>query len=98
LKIQLHGNGADLNRSAVGTVVKVIAGKHVFTRAVEAGTGQGNQNEMTLHFGLGNVSTPVSIEILGPHQKSQTFSSVDPDQLVTIQQLESGSFEITKSN
>lgn len=98
LKIQLHGNGIDLNRSAVGTVVKVIVGKHVFTRAVEAGTGQGNQNEMTLHFGLGNVNTPVSIEILGPNQKSQTFSSVDPDQLVTIQQLESGSFEITKSN
>ncbi|MGI9496932.1 MAG: CRTAC1 family protein [Mariniblastus sp.] len=98
LKVLVHGNGTDLNRSAVSTVVKVIAGKNVFARAVEAGTGQGNQNEMTLHFGLGNADTPVSIEIMGPNQKSQTFRAVDFNRLVTIQQLENGTFEIIKNN
>lgn len=98
LKVLVHGNGTDLNRSAVSTVVKVIAGKNVFARAVEAGTGQGNQNEMTLHFGLGNADTPVSIEIMGPNQKSQTFRAVDFNRLVTIQQLENGTFEIIQDN
>ncbi len=98
LKVLVHGNGTDLNRSAVSTVVKVIVGKNVFARAVEAGTGQGNQNEMTLHFGLGNADTPVSIEIMGPNQKSQTFRAVDFNRLVTIQQLENGTFEIIKNN
>ncbi|MCP4777244.1 MAG: hypothetical protein GY880_23735, partial [Planctomycetaceae bacterium] len=98
LKVLVHGNGTDLNRSAIGTVVKVIAGEHIFTRSVEAGTGQGNQNEMTLHFGLGNVDTPVSIKIHGPNQKSQTFPTIDSDRLITIQQLENGTFEITKDN
>lgn len=98
LKVLVHGNGTDLNRSAVSTIVKVTAGKNVFARAVEAGTGQGNQNEMTLHFGLGNADTPVSIEIMGPNQKSQTFRSVDFNRLVTIQQLENGTFEIIQDN
>ena len=98
LEVLVHGNGTDLNRSAVSTVVKVTAGKNVFARAVEAGTGQGNQNEMTLHFGLGNADTPVSIEIMGPNQKSQTFRAVDFNRLVTIQQLENGTFEIIKNN
>lgn len=98
LTVLVHGNGTDFNRSAIGTVVKVIAGKHVFTRAVEAGTGQGNQNEMALHFGLGNVDAPVSIEILGPNQKFETFPSIDFDRLITIQQLENGTFEITTQN
>ncbi len=98
LKVLVHGNGTDLNRSAVSAVVKVIAGKHVFTRAIEAGTGQGNQNEMTLHFGLGNADTPVSIEIMEPNQKFQTFRSVDFNRLVTMQQLKNGTFELIKNN
>jgi len=98
LKVFVHGNGTDFNRSAIGTVVKVIAGEHIFTRSVEAGTGQGNQNEMTLHFGLGNVDTPVSIKIHGANQKSQTFPTIDSNRLITIQQLENGTFEIAKDN
>ena len=53
---------------------------------------------MTLHFGLGEIDAPVSIEIMGPNQKSQTFPSIDFDRLITIQQLENGNFEITKDN
>ncbi len=37
------------------------------TRQVEAGTGEANQNDMTLHFGLGpGLSGPVSLQVIWP--------------------------------
>ena len=36
------------------------------TRHVQTGTGEGNQSEMTLHFGLGNLKGPLDAEILWP--------------------------------
>jgi len=98
LKVQVQGNGTDLNRSAISTVVKVTSGKQTFTRAVEAGTGQGNQNDITLHFGLGTVNIPVSIEILGPNQDSQSFTLGEVNRLVTIRQSGNGTFELTNDN
>ena len=34
-----------------------------FTRQVEAGTGSGCQNDLTLHFGLGEVQGPVEVTV-----------------------------------
>ncbi len=33
------------------------------TRQVEGSTGVGNQNDLTLHFGLGSHSGPVDVDI-----------------------------------
>jgi hypothetical protein len=35
----------------------------VLTRQVESGTGEGNQNQLRLHFGLGAHEGPVDLEI-----------------------------------
>ena len=47
------------------------------TRQVEAGTGEGNQNDLTLHFGLGQHKVPVSLEILWPNGTRQTVPPVE---------------------
>ena len=46
-------------------------------------TGQGNQNALTLHFGLGDHSGPVEMEVTWPGGLTRNFT-VDPDQTVDI--------------
>tara|TARA_Y100000310_G_scaffold345582_1_gene466898 strand:+ start:680 stop:3142 length:2463 start_codon:yes stop_codon:yes gene_type:complete len=65
--------GADGN--TIGAIVKVTAGGKTITRQVESGTGQGNQNDINLHFGLGNVSGSVSGEIRWLDGTTQQFTS-----------------------
>jgi len=42
------------------------------TRHVETGTGEGNQNDPRLHFGLGEHKEPVTVEIAWPGGGKQT--------------------------
>lgn len=82
LKVRLTGDGRRVNRSAVGGQVRVRLGTHTLTRQVEAGTGEGNQNDLTMHFGLGRHQGPLQLEVLWPngerHQASTTVNSVVP--------------------
>jgi enediyne biosynthesis protein E4 len=62
LKIRLEGTGKT-NRAAIGSQVRITLGEQTLTRQVEGATGQGNQNDLTLHFGLGVRTDPVEVEI-----------------------------------
>jgi len=64
LKVRLEGRRS--NRAAIGAQVIARAGGRVFARQVESGTGTGNQNELTLHFGLGEASGEAEVEIRWP--------------------------------
>ncbi|MDE0736585.1 MAG: CRTAC1 family protein, partial [Pirellulaceae bacterium] len=66
IEIQLAGDGVKVNRSAIGAQVRIKVGEKIYTRQVEAGTGEGNQNQLRLHFGLGAHEGPVNIEITWP--------------------------------
>jgi hypothetical protein len=57
----------------------------VWVRQVEAGTGQGNQNDLVLHFGLGGSSGAVEIEIDWPDGKRQRVKKLGVDQLHRIE-------------
>lgn len=83
LEVKLVGGGA-INVAAIGAQVRLRAGDAVMTRQVEAGTGEGNQNDLVLHFGLGELAGPVTLEILWPGGATQTVGDVAVDQLVTI--------------
>jgi hypothetical protein len=62
LKVRLEGSGR-CNRSAVGSRVVVKVGDRTFTRQVEAGTGSGCQNDLTLHFGVGDAKGPATATV-----------------------------------
>jgi len=62
VKIKLEGAGK-CNRAAIGSRVVVKAGNKTFTRQVEAGTGSGCQNDLTLHFGLGAEKGPLHVTV-----------------------------------
>ncbi len=70
LEVTLKGRAP--NTSAIGTKVIVSCGDKQYSRQVEAGTGAGNQNDLRLHFGLGNYSGPVKLKIIWPDGKVKT--------------------------
>src|SRR5256885_15839838 len=62
VKLRLEGSGK-CNRAAIGSRVIVKVGGKTFTRQVEAGTGSGCQNDLTLHFGLGPEKGPAEVTV-----------------------------------
>jgi hypothetical protein len=84
LKIALRGDGAKVNTSAIGAQVRVRVNDKVLTRQVEAGTGEGNQNELTLHFGLGQHTGTLDLEVFWPNKVRQQIKDVQSGRLVTI--------------
>ncbi len=62
IKVQLVGK-RKVNRSAIGSQVRIRLGDKVLVRQVDGATGQGNQNDSVLHFGLGKTKGPVLIEV-----------------------------------
>jgi len=86
LRVHLIGNGTTVNRAAIGSKVRIVVpGLGTLSRHVEAGTGQGNQNEPTLHFGLGSHAGPVTLEVRWTDGTTQIVPNVGVDQLVDIE-------------
>ncbi len=65
LKVRLAG-GRKANASEIGAQVRIRLGDRILTRQVEGATGQGNQNDLTLHFGLAAHTDPLRVEIRWP--------------------------------
>lgn len=84
LEVRLMGDGRKVDRSAIGAQVTVKTAGKTVARQVEAGTGEGNQNDLTLHFGLGDAACPVSIEVRWLNGKTTKLTNVEPNRLVTI--------------
>ncbi len=84
LEVHLQGDGIVVNRSAIGAQVRIQLENKILTRHVEAGTGEGNQNELVLHFGLGAAKGPVDLDLFWPNATPQTVSKVSINQRVTV--------------
>lgn len=84
LKIKLVGDGKIVNSDAIGSQVRIKLKNKILTRQVEAGTGHGNQNELTLHFGLGKYNDTVDIEIFWAKGLSQKLNKIKPNLLITV--------------
>jgi hypothetical protein len=84
LMARVEGDGTVIDRSAIGTQVRIKLGPSTLSRQVEAGTGEGNQNDLVLHFGLGNHKTPVDLEILWRDGKRTSKRQVKPNQMILI--------------
>jgi len=84
LKVHLQGDGVSVNAAAIGAQVRLdVPGLGTITRQVETVTGESNQNDPTMHFGLGSHSSPVQMEIRWPDGTTRTYT-VNVDQTLTI--------------
>jgi len=76
LKVDLLALGIEgVNTFGFGATVRIDTGDKIVTRHVEAGQGQGNQNELTLHFGLGHTPGPVDVEVVWPGGTTRTIQT-----------------------
>lgn len=80
-----HFLEVDLGPCAIGTQVRVRFGSKTASRQVEAGTGQGNQNDAVLHFGLGDFSGSCRVEITPLGGKLRVIEGVKPDQCLHLE-------------
>ncbi len=86
LRVRLTGNGHSTNRAAIGAQARItVPGLGTLARQVEGGTGQCNQNDLTIHFGLGSHDADVELNVVWPDGSKQTVSTA-LDRLVTIRQ------------
>jgi enediyne biosynthesis protein E4 len=85
LEARLTGDGQRVNRSAIGAQVRCKLQGLTLTRQVEAGTGEGNQNDLALYFGLGAQTGPVELEVFWPDRTLQVVKDVPIDRLIEIQ-------------
>ena len=87
--IKLKLIGTKCNRTAIGARARVITGKHIQMDEVSSGTSVMSQNDLRLHFGLGQVDTIDTIEIKWPTtQKVEIFKQVKANQILTIREGE----------
>ena len=86
LKLHLEGDGTTVNSSAIGAqvIVRDTNGNILGTRQVEGATGQGNQNDLTLHYGLGSYAGLVDIEILWPDGTLRSLTDLATDLLIDV--------------
>jgi hypothetical protein len=84
LWVKLEGKG--LNRSAIGAVVSVKAGKLAMQRLVRSGSSYISQDDKRQHFGLGPNTKADSVEVLWADQTKTRLENVAADQVLKIKQ------------
>ena len=84
LQIQLVGTTA--NRSAVGARVTAVAGTLKQIREVKAGSSYRSQNDLRVHFGLGNRIRVDRLEVRWSRKKSEVFEDIPADRFFTIEE------------
>ena len=76
--------GTKSNRSAIGARVTVRAGKLVQFNEVRGGASYLSQNDLRLHFGLGQESKMDSVEIQWPSGAIEKLQNLAPDNIYTL--------------
>lgn len=84
LEVRLAGDGREVNRSAIGAQVRIVQKGRTLSRQVEAGTGEGNQNDLTLHFGLGEAPGSVDLQVTWPNGRVQFLRRVRVDRIMEV--------------
>jgi hypothetical protein len=78
--------GTKSNRSGIGARVRVVTGKHAQINEVMSGSSYISQNDLRLHFGLGQAKVVDLIEVRWPLGLVESFKNVDANQLLVLQE------------
>lgn len=78
--------GTRSNRSAIGTRVKVTSGGRGQIDEVMSGSSYYSQNDLRLHFGLGQAKKVESIEMSWPSGLKENLKDLSVNQLLIIQE------------
>jgi enediyne biosynthesis protein E4 len=78
--------GVQSNRDGIGARVKVNAGERIWVDEVRSGSSYDSNNDLRLHFGLGQRSKVEWIEVRWPTGRTETFEGGDADHLLTLRE------------
>jgi len=78
--------GTKSNRAAIGARVTVLAGDLKQFDEVRGGTGLFSQNDLRLHFGLGQNTVMNTVEVSWPSGAEETFQNLPTDFIYTIEE------------
>lgn len=77
--------GERSNAAGIGATVRVVSGSDTWTRVASGGNGQGGQDSLFLHFGLGEASGVDRVEVDFPGAGTVTFDGpFDVDQRLWV--------------
>lgn len=82
--LALHLTGNPSNRAAIGAQVRLSAGGLTMLRQVSGGRGTGNQNPLTLHFGLGSADRVDQLVVTWPSGCVETYRDIQADQRIEL--------------
>ena len=80
--------GTKSNRNGIGARVQVYADGHTQTDEVRSGGSYLSQNDLRLHFGLGDAKKVERIEVRWPTGKTEVFENLEVNRLVTLEEGE----------
>ena len=78
--------GTRSNRSAIGARVRVVTGQHAQMEEVISGSSFLSQNDLRLHFGLGQAKAADLVEVAWPSGLKESFRNVPANQVITIEE------------
>ena len=78
--------GSKSNRDGIGARLRLTIGKRVLLRYVKAGSSYLAQNDLRVHFGLGNAPRADRLEILWPSGVVDVLLNIDANQVVTVRE------------
>ena len=76
--------GTHGNRDAIGARVTVVSGGLTQIREVKSGSGYLSQNDLRLHFGLGNATSVDTLTVRWLCGKVQTLQNVKTNQVLVV--------------
>jgi hypothetical protein len=80
--------GTRSNRLALNARVKATAGDLVQTGEILSGGSYLSQNDLRVHFGLGNKEHVDKVEILWPNGKTEVRTNLAADRFYTIREAQ----------
>lgn len=84
--LSLIARDPELNRSAIGAQVQVVAGKLVINRELNPATGYLTSNDMRVHYGLGKATKYDAVRVYWPSGSGdiEEFPGGEANQQVTL--------------
>ena len=82
--LQVKLIGTHCNRDAIGARVVLVSGDSTQIREVKSGSGYLSQNDLRLHFGLGNATRVDTVTVRWLCGKVQTLQDVETNRVLVI--------------
>jgi enediyne biosynthesis protein E4 len=84
LTVKLVGHKS--NRSAIGARVRAIAGDRVQVQEVRGGGSYYAQNDLRVHFGLGDAARVDRVEVRWPDGMEESWTDVPANRILTLEE------------